>query len=151
MTNDTLRRRFEDLTLSPDEFTHEAHVRVAWSYLVELPLLDALRTFSANLQRFARSLGAEGKYHATITWAYLFAISERIESGGERNSFERFAAGNPDLLARDFLSRFYPPEVLASEAARARFLLPRMPDSTPPLSSTAGELRAETAGRENHG
>jgi hypothetical protein len=125
MNGNDLRARFESLSLPPDEFSHEAHVQVAWSYLAEHPLLEVLRLFPANLKRFAANAGAANKYHATVTWAFLFAIADRIEECGERESWERFIERNRDLLQSDFLGRYYTKEILDSDAARSRFILPR--------------------------
>ena len=60
------------------EVPHRAHVRLAWLYLREDSLLDALTRFVEGLKRYAGSLGASTKYHETITWAYLFLIHERM-------------------------------------------------------------------------
>ena len=125
ITESELRARFEDLTLPGDAFTHREHVRLAWTYLCAYPLLDVLRIFPENLKRFATSLGAPGLYHETITWAYLMLIAERIELSGERDSWERFIARNEDLLAKEFLTRYFDAEVLASDEARRRFVFPR--------------------------
>jgi len=123
---------FEDCTLPPSEFTHRNHVRVAWLYLRERPLLDALTHFVASLKRYAGSLGAGAKYHETITFAFLFLIHERMRRL-ECATFEEFAEANEDLFA-NVLERYYSKDVLASELARTTFV---MPDS--------GSTRQETA------
>lgn len=113
---------FESCTLPPEEFTHRAHVRVAWLYLREQPLLDVLPRFAANLRRYAASLGATAKYHETITWAYLFLIHERMQ-GATASSFDEFANANEDLFG-PIMERYYSPAVLRSDLARTTFVLP---------------------------
>lgn len=125
MTENDLRTRFETLTLTPDEFPHREHLRLAWTYLREMPLVDVLRVFPENLRRFAASLGKAGLYHETITWMYLLILAERIEICGERASWPRFLEANPDLFDRDLLGRWYDEATLASEEARRRFVVPR--------------------------
>jgi hypothetical protein len=118
-----LLAQFEDCTLPPAEFTHRNHVRVAWLYLRELPVLDALTRFVGSLKQYAGSLGASAKYHETITFAFLFLIHERMQSGAWQ-TFDAFAEANADLFG-DVLGRYYAKDVLASELARRTFVLPR--------------------------
>jgi len=112
----------EACTLPSDAFDHRQHVRLAWLYLREQPLLDALPRFIASLKRYAESLGASGKYHETITYAFIFLIHERLV-GCAATSFDDFAAANEDLFG-PILERYYRPETLASALARTIFVLP---------------------------
>ena len=113
---------FESCTLPPDLFPHRAHVRLAWLYLREHGLHDSLRRYSDGIRRYAATLGAAGKYHHTITWAFLFLIHERI-AAGRSATFDDFAAANEDLFG-PVLERYYSPETLASELARKTFVMP---------------------------
>jgi hypothetical protein len=124
LTENELRHRFESLTLTPDAFPHREHVRLAWTYLCERPLIDVLRVFPENLKRFAASVGAAGIYHETVTWAFLMIIADRIERSGERASWTRFIEANADLLTKGFLAQYYDAETLASDEARRRFVWP---------------------------
>lgn len=102
-------------------FDHEAHVFAAWQFISAMPLPEAIQRFSAALKRLTRDLGVPEKYHGTVTWFYLLLIAERRQSGEEWCAFR---AANRDLFERDLLSRYYTPERLASEEARAGFVLP---------------------------
>lgn len=112
----------ESCTLPSEEFDHRAHVRLAWLYLAEQPLLEALPRFIASLKRYADSLGASGKYHETITYAFIFLIHQRMAECSA-STFDEFAAANPDLFG-PILQRYYPPETLASPLAKTVFVLP---------------------------
>jgi hypothetical protein len=110
-------------------FHHADHIRVAFAYLSQYPVLDALQRFSDALQRFAAAQGKPDLYHETITWAYLFLIRERMMRADPAETWEEFAATNPDLLTWErgtggILARYYRPETLGSSAARSAFLLP---------------------------
>jgi len=110
----------------PGDFHHADHMRVAFSYVSEFPMLEALAKFSAALKRFAISKGKPNLYHETITWAYLFLIGERIARAGTAQSWEDFAERNPDLLVwkSGVLERYYSKPTLESDLARRRFVLP---------------------------
>jgi len=124
---------FESSSLPDGGFRHRDHVRVAWIYLRALPPAAALDRFAAGLRRFAASKGKPGLYHETITWAYLLLIRERMERGGRQETFDRFAARNPDLLAwkPSILDAYYRKETLASDLARRVFVLPDKPSPEP--------------------
>ncbi|HET8775985.1 MAG TPA: hypothetical protein VFP80_19455 [Thermoanaerobaculia bacterium] len=113
---------FENCTLPSEEFPHRAHVRLAWLYLREGSLLDALPRFVDGLKRYAGSLGASGKYHETVTWAYMFLIHERM-AHEEHATFGEFAAANDDLF-NGVLEKYYRKETLSSDLARRTFLMP---------------------------
>jgi len=117
---------FEDGSLPAEGFRHRDHVRLAWLYLREQPLLPAIATFSAALLRFTRKNGAEHRYHETITWAYLVLVHERMARAGRDQGWEEFAAANGDLFDRDepILHRYYTEATLGSDLARRVFILP---------------------------
>ncbi len=125
MQDDELVRAFESAELPAGQFSHAAHVRVAWHYLKQAPLPEALARFIASLQRFAAAHGVSGKYHETVTVAYVLLIAERLD-GARELSWPQFAARNPDLLERhpSALARYYSGALLSSERARRSFVMP---------------------------
>ena len=90
---------------------------------------EACLSFCKALRRLTRLLGAETKYHETISWFFMILIAER-RSGRAATEWPVFAAENPALLhdAGGLLRAFYSPARLASPRARQQFLLP---DRTP--------------------
>jgi hypothetical protein len=117
---------FEAGTLPAAGFRHRDHVRLAWLYLREQPLLGAIAAFSAALKRFTQRNGVEHRYHETITWAYLCLIHERMARDGRDRPWDDFAAANPDLFdpGDPILRRYYTEETLGSDLARRVFVLP---------------------------
>jgi len=119
----------------PGNFHHADHMRVAFAYVSEFPMLDVLAKFPAALKRFAISKGKPNLYHETITWTYLFLIGERLARAGTTQSWEEFAERNQDLLVwkSRILERYYSKARLESDLARKRFVLPdRSRRKTPP-------------------
>ena len=125
MTNAELISEFEQ-GRAPGAFHHADHVRVAFAYISELPLLDALAKFPAALKRFAVAKGKPNLYHETITWAYLLLIRERLARAGSAQTWEQFAGDNKDLLIwkGGILSHLYRQQTLDSDLARQTFILP---------------------------
>ena len=114
---------FDTGNIDPERFDHEAHVYVGWLYVREYAFAEALAKFDAGLKRLVKKLGAEDKYHATLTWFFLLLINERLE---DNESWTAFKRRNPDLInnSRDILSRYYSEDYLFSDRARRRFVLP---------------------------
>ncbi len=116
----------ESCAISCGDFRHADHVRLAWIYLRDYSLIEAIERFSQSLQRFAAHCGAAEKYHETITWAYLFLIHERMRRHDARCEWEIFRAANADLFdwKPSVLERYYTPQALRSELARRIFVMP---------------------------
>jgi hypothetical protein len=117
---------FEACAIAASDFHHADHVRVAWIYLQEYPLLKAIERFTMSLKRFANHHGVTGIYHETITWAYLLVIHERMQRDNTGLGWEHFCAANSDLFARSpaIIERYYSRETLSSDLARRTFVLP---------------------------
>jgi hypothetical protein len=125
MNGHELIRRFERGLEPSDEFHHADHVRLAFAYLCEYPVLQALEKFAGALKRFAVARGKAQLYNETVTCAYFFLIRGRM-ARCEGMGWEEFARENSDLLIwKDgILSRYYREATLKSDLARAVFVLP---------------------------
>ena len=126
MTDDEFIACFESGRLPNGGFHHRDHVRMAFLYLLRYPPLEALQRFSASLARFATANGKAQLYNETITWAYVLLIRERLARAGRPQSWEQFAAENPDMLTwKDgVLRNYYREETLFSDLAKRVFLFP---------------------------
>lgn len=118
----TLLTRFDSCTL--DDFPHAAHVRVAFLMLRAAPLPDALTRFARGLQRFAAAKGVPGKYHETLTWAFMLLIHERMARAAAVLAWPEFIAAHPELLDKSIIDRYYTAATLASPLARRTFVMP---------------------------
>ena len=124
-SEDALARAFEACTLAPADFGHAEHVRLAWHYLEREPLLSAAARLCEGLRRYTRAIGAAGKYHETVTLAWLLLVHERRRCG-DAADWPAFRRANPDLFDPEArpLAAYYRPETLKSALARRRFVLP---------------------------
>jgi hypothetical protein len=125
MSNQELIHCFENDAVPENAFHHADHVRLAFAYVCEYPVLQALEKFASALKRFAATRGKTQLYNETITCAYFFLIRERM-ARCEGADWEDFARRNPDLLIwkGGILNRYYKEATLKSELARAVFLFP---------------------------
>ena len=123
---DPLVRAFEDASVDPAAFHHREHLYVAWCYLRELTLEEALARYVHFLKRLVVALGVPQKYHATMTWTYVVALHDAMAQAPELG-FDALLEGRPDLLDHrsGVLWKHYAKAELESPEARARFVLPR--------------------------
>ena len=121
-----LLQAFETNTISPGEFGHEQHLRVAHELLQRCGYLEAAQRFSAGARALADSAGVPEKFNVTITLAFLSLVAERMHRAPRANA-DDFLRGNADLLAKDALGAWYSSSELTSDFARTHLLLPRSP------------------------
>ena len=115
--------RFVRGELDAATFPHREHVRMGFEMLRRHDFAETVFHFSSTLRVMTARAGKPQAFHQTVTIAFLSLIAERIESG-DYADFDSFARENADLFEKSALSRWYPSERLATDAARRTFLLP---------------------------
>jgi len=124
-TDEQFLADFQQLRLSPEQFTHHAHVRVAWLHLQRYELDEAIAHTGRGIEALATHFGTAGKFHWTITAALLHLMHSH-GAADRALSWDDFRARVPDLLgnARALLARHYSDALLASDAARQSIVAP---------------------------
>ncbi len=118
-----LARSFERHDLDNSAFGHDDHVGVAYEMLKAHDFAEAAFRYAGNIRAIAAKAGAPEKFNATITFAFMSLIAERMETT-EHDDFASFIAANRDLNSKDVLQKWYSPQRLQSASARRIFLLP---------------------------
>src|SRR5580765_5341691 len=86
------RSAFEACALATSEFTHEAHVRLAYVHLVELDVESAVQRMREGLLRFLEHHGLpRSKFHETITRAWVLAVRHFMERSTSTSSADFIA------------------------------------------------------------
>ena len=119
LTDNEFLSQFESLTLDPQYFNHIGHLRLAWLYVNEHSLENAIELTSEGIKAYAQSLGATDKYHATITHALVRIVAQR-QTANRCHSWQQFNELNHDLVtdALGQLKRYYSDTVLFSDEAK---------------------------------
>jgi hypothetical protein len=120
VTDDELLSAFETGRV-PDAFPHAEHVRVGWLSVRRYGRDEAADRVAAGIRRVADAAGAPGKFHETITRAWIYLIAAAVSRCGARE-FDAFTAANPELLDTRLLARHY--TAAALERGRARWVAP---------------------------
>jgi hypothetical protein len=135
MSDDEFLAGFEACSLTRPEWTHEAHVRMAWLYISRLPFAESLERIRSGIRQLNATFSKDDPklsdgYHDTITVAFVRLITARVRVN---ETFPAFRHRNPDLLDRTLtaLFRHYTKERLYSAEARRVFIEPdleKLPD-----------------------
>ena len=118
-----LARSFDAQDLDASAFRHDDHVAVAYEMLKGGDFSAAAFRYAANIKAIVAKAGVPDKFNATITFAFMSLIAERMETT-RHDDYESFIAANPDLKSKDVLQKWYSPQRLHSASARRMFLLP---------------------------
>ena len=125
-------RSFEAAQVAPADFNHAAHVRLAYVYLCDHPVDASVERMKNALLSFLRHNGiSEGKYHETLTRAWVMAVDHFMTQSEGADSASVFMSRNPQLLDTRIMLSHYSAQVLFSDNARASFVPPDV-QSIPP-------------------
>ena len=113
-------------TISPAEFDHKSHVVVAHELLRHHDFNDAHSAYVKHLRALTVRAGVPEKFNATITFAAMSLIAERMGLD-EPKEPDAFLDANPDLLRASSFTSGYSKDRLTSDLARH---VPLLPDFT---------------------
>lgn len=122
-------RAFQECTIDPSWFTHEAHLRLAYLYVVTWGAKQAAIRICEGISRFDRVFGSGEKFHRTITMASVGIINHFIRKSGATD-FQSLIVQYP-VLVNDFrrlLFTHYSKELINTPESRHKY---QMPDLVP--------------------
>lgn len=131
MTDAAFARAFECGAVSPDQFDHVAHLRLAWVYLREAGSADAaLPRIREAIQRFAAAAGAAQKYHETITVVWMRLLEEAGAHVARPCELSELLRMRPELVDKNLPLTQYSRERLFSDDARVTYMPPDLESGT---------------------
>ena len=121
----TFRSDFENGRVTPAQFDHRAHVRLAYVYLTEGGVDAAADAIRNALLVFLERHGIDAaKYHETLTRSWILAVRHFMERTPAASSADAFIAANPVLLDSKIMLTHYSASLLFSSEARSQFVEP---------------------------
>jgi hypothetical protein len=124
-------RAFEDLSLPFAQWTHPAHVKMAFLYLRAHPFDEALARMRKGIKAYnAANKVPEGPtsgYNETTTHAFLHLIAATMAAYGEAMATptaDAFCDTHPQLMTRHVLRFFYSPQRRMHPLAKTQFVEP---------------------------
>src|SRR6187431_1044129 len=122
-----VRAAFEAGAFAPADFSHRAHVRLAYVYLAESAVSMALERMRAALLTFLSHHDIPAsKYHATLTRAWILAVDHFMHRSPVATSADDFIDRNPPLLDSKIMLTHYSADLLFSDLARTQFVEPNL-------------------------
>ncbi len=125
LSDDEFESKFENFTLKPGMFSHEAHIRLAYIHLDKYGLKRAEENMCNQISGFATSLGATDKFNKTVTIAAVKAVHHFMEKAKAEN-FKNFILEFPQLITKfkDLLGEHYGFNVFADPKAKKEYIEP---------------------------
>ena len=123
LSDDEFVAQVEACSYPIEKFKHLDHVRLAWIYLQRHSYQEAESRMQVAIACFASHHGAERKYHATITIAWMRLLSVATHQT-PHSTFPEFAAAHPWIADKNALSVYYSEQTLCSDDARQTWIPP---------------------------
>lgn len=119
------RRNFEAGLVPKEDFTHRAHLRLAYTLLCDHDVPTSTEKMRTALANFLKINGVPAeKYHETLTSSWVQAVRHFMHRAGATRSFDAFLDADDRLLQSDIMLSHYTKATLFSDAARADFVTP---------------------------
>lgn len=125
LLDDELESQLKNCTLDPTIFNHEAHIRLAWIHLTKYGLEQDQQNITTQLKAFVTSLGAQSKYHETLTVAAVNIVYHFMQKSDSK-SFQEFINKSARLV-HDFeglITAHYRFDIYKNETAKKEYLRP---------------------------
>ena len=125
LSDSEFEKKFISCELNPLDFTHEAHLRLAWININEYGFKQAEKNIQSELQNFVEFVGAKDKYNMTLTLAAIKAVYHFMLKSKSDN-FKDFIMEFPRLKNnfKDLMACHYGFDIYQSDKAKMEFLKP---------------------------
>jgi len=131
MTDEELLTQFEKLTLPFAEWTHRAHIKVAYLYLKQHPFPQALERLRSGIKAYNKANnrpdGPREGYNETTTHAMahlICAVMRAYDKTHPVSTADNFCDMHPQLMSQYVLRFFYTPQRRMDPLAKAQFVEP---------------------------
>ena len=125
LSNEDFLAQFENCTLNPEIFSHEAHLRLAWLYLLKYNEAEACHKTVLHLKAYVKKLGFEEKFNYTLTVASVKAVHHFMKRS-QSVSFADFIQEFPKLKYdfKALLATHYSIDIFNNSKAKNHWLEP---------------------------
>lgn len=124
--NDTeFEQSFENCSLEPSLFDHEAHLRLAWLYIKKYGEKRAVDKTCVEIRQFDKQHGSGNKFNATVTIASIKTVQHFIQKSISEN-FNDFIQEVPRLknAFKALLDQHYGIDIFSSKKAKVSYIEP---------------------------
>src|SRR5260221_13470455 len=101
LSDDDFVQAFLSGALTPPEFHHRDHLRLAWCLVRQRGVESATHTITAGIQTFATRHGQAGKYHETMTRFWGRLVGHMVGVRPDGTAVATFLATFSPLVGQD--------------------------------------------------
>ena len=125
LSNQQFEEKFENSTLSPVLFTHEAHLRLAYIHITKYGLKKAIDNLCKQIAFFDQKFDEGKKFNKTVTIASVNVVNHFINKTTSKN-FRGLVEEFPRLKTHftALLKTHYSRNIFADKMARNHYLEP---------------------------
>lgn len=127
LTDQEFESQFENYTLKPGMFSHEAHIRLAYIHINKYGQAKAETNMCEQIKGFANSLGDTTKFNLTVTIAAVKTVKNFMDKASSDN-FRDFIQEFPELITnfKDLLWKHYGYNIFSDKKAKAEYQEPSL-------------------------
>src|SRR5262249_52537108 len=114
LEDDAFVAEFESCRFPNAQFRHADHIRLAWIYLRRYDYQAAEKRMRRSIREFACHLGADQKYHETITILWMRLVNAALQLTSKPSNFSEFASAHTWLLNKEAIFEFYSRDLILS-------------------------------------
>ena len=125
LSDELFEAQFQNCTLNPALFNHEAHLRLAWIHVTKCGVEGAIENITSQLFSFVVSQGEINKYNKTLTVAAVRAVNHFVDKSGTDNFYD-FIQQFPKLKSnfKELMRTHYKVDIFNAEIAKQNYLEP---------------------------
>lgn len=137
MTDAEHLRRFEDHSLPHEQWTHRAHLKVAYLYLQQFSFAETLERLRIGIKAYNAAHGIQdtptGGYHETLTQVWLQLVHATLRQFGPAETADAFFDAQTQLSSKRTPLLFYSRDLVMSAEAKQAFVVPDLAPLPQPL------------------
>lgn len=125
LSDTEFRIQFENCSLDPRIFDHEAHLRLVWIHIKKFGFQQARINIQNQIQKFVKHVGAEEKYHHTLTVTAIEIVNHFMTKQTSK-TFKDFIFEFPELKNnfKGLIETHYSYDIFKSIKAKSEYLKP---------------------------
>ena len=125
LSDSSFEKQFLNCQLDSADFTHVAHLRLAWINIDRYGIQKAEKKIVAGLKKFVEFAGEKNKFNMTLTLAAMRAVY-KFKLQSKSDNFNEFILEFPRLEThfKDLIACHYGFDIYNSARAKKEFLEP---------------------------
>ncbi|MDO5977501.1 hypothetical protein [Flavivirga spongiicola] len=125
LSDSEFKAQFINCEFNPANFSHEAHLRLAWIHINEYGFDKGVEEFQKQLLKFVDFSGVKDKYNKTLTIAALQAVYHFMQMS-DKDNFKDFIDEHQQLNDnfKELMASHYSFDIFNSDKAKTEFIEP---------------------------